>query len=416
MYALADCNNFFVSCERVFRPELNGKPVVVLSNNDACIIARSNEVKKLGIPMGEPVFKVRELLKQHRITACSSNYVLYGDMSRRIMSTLQRFSPEIEIYSIDEAFLNLSSVAPHYLTEYIREIARYTTRATGIPVSIGVASTKTLAKAANHYAKHHPETRNVWIIQDESSRIRLLRNTEISEVWGIGRRLTRFLNQKNIFSAYDLSQQSALWVRRHLTVTGLRTWEELHGHSCINLEDDHAAKKQICTSRCFGEYLSAYEPISEAVATFATRCAEKLRAQNSCAVTLMVYLQTESPYRFINQLVELPTPTQSNPELVTQALLALRKIHNPLLRYRKAGVIITEITPRQGIQGNLFHPADTIRQHRLMKAIDTINHIHGRDAVRLAAQGYQSSWQMKRTLLSPRYSTNLNEIITINAK
>lgn len=416
MYALADCNNFFVSCERVFRPQLNGKPVVVLSNNDACIIARSNEVKKIGIPMGEPIFKIRHLLKRHHIELCSSNYVLYGDMSRRIMTTLQRFSPEIEIYSIDEAFLHLPSLSRPYLAEYAEEIARYTTRATGIPISIGVAPTKTLAKAANHYAKRHPETRNIWIIADEASRLHLLRKTEISEVWGIGHRLTRLLNQKNIFSAYDFTLQSAQWVRHHLTVTGLRTWEELHGHSCIDLEEDDTKKKQICTSRCFGEYLSDYLPISEAVATFATRCAEKLRSQNSCAVTLMVYLQTESPYRFTNQIAELPTPTQSTPELVTQALLALRQIHNPTLRYRKAGVIITEITPSQGIQGNLFIPTDFLRHQRLMQTIDTINHTHGQDTIRLAAQGYRSPWQMKRSHLSARYSTNLNEIITINVK
>lgn len=417
MFALVDCNNFFVSCERVFRPGLNGRPVVVLSNNDACVVARSNEAKALGIPMGIPVFQIRPLIRRHRIVCCSSNYTLYGDMSRRIMALLNFYTPALEIYSIDEAFLDLSTIPASQLADYGREIARYIRKATGIPVSVGIASTKTLAKAANHYAKKHPETQGVFYIDSDIRRTRLLQQTEIGDIWGIGRRLKNKLNKCNIFTAHAFTLMSREWVRKNMTVTGERTWEELRGHACI-ITDSHEAKKQICTSRSFGHLITEYTLLSEAVSYFASRCAEKLRQQHTCATALLVFLQTslyreDLPAYVASHTTSLPVATNSTIELTHYALLTLREIFKTGYSYLKAGVIVTGIVPENMIQSNLFDRIDRCKHKQLMETLDSISLKYGKDTVRLASQGYDTQWHMQRNLLSPCYSTNLKDAITI---
>lgn len=412
MYALVDCNNFFVSCERVFRPGLNGRPVVVLSNNDACVVARSNEAKALGIPMGIPVFQIRPLIRRHRIVCCSSNYTLYGDMSRRIMALLNFYTPDLEIYSIDEAFLDLSEVPGNQLADYGREITRYIQKATGIPVSVGIASTKTLAKIANHYAKKHPETQGVYHIHSQAQQTHLLQQTEIGEVWGIGQRLKNKLNQYHIYTAHALTCMSREWVRKYMTVTGERTWEELQGYPCI-ITDQPETKKQICTSRSFGQLLTDYLPLSEAISYFTSRCAEKLREQHTCATAVLVFLQTNQPTYVTSHTISLPVATNSTIELTHYALLTLRKIFKTGYRYLKAGVIVTGIIPEYPRQANLFDQVDRSKQQRLMTTLDTISLKYGKDTVRLASQGYNTQWHMQRNHLSPCYSTSLKDAIVI---
>lgn len=417
MFALVDCNNFFVSCERVFRPGLNGRPVVVLSNNDACVVARSNEAKALGIQMGIPVFKVRSLLRQHGVVCCSSNYTLYGDMSKRVMNILSRFAHDLEIYSIDEAFLNLEALPAGQLLPYARNLRRYILQATGIPVSIGIAPTRTLAKTANHFAKKHPEIGGVYYMDSDTERIRLLQQTEISDIWGIGRRLTGLLQKYNICTAYAFTQMNREWVRKKMTVTGERTWEELRGIPCIG-NNTHETKKQICTSRSFGQLLTDFTPLAEAVSYFTACCAEKLREQHSCASALMVFLQTslyreDQPAYVNSKMICLPVATNSTIELTRYALATLRDIYRQGFSYLKAGVIISGILPETAVQATLFDPTDRPKHKRLMETLDHINDRYGKDKVRLASQGYESEWHMQRNHLSPCYTTKLSDIITV---
>ncbi|MDL2239991.1 Y-family DNA polymerase, partial [Bacteroidales bacterium OttesenSCG-928-L14] len=305
-FALVDCNNFFVSCERVFRPDLNNKPVVVLSNNDACVIARSNEAKALGIKMGEPVYKTSNYLKAKNVILCSSNYELYGDMSIRVMSTLKQFAPDIEVYSIDEAFLNLTGLdKTHNLLEYGKKILEITTRSTGIPVSIGIAPTKTLAKLCGNFSKKNPKTNGVAYWKDNvyyndtfDNCDEVLRNTEIGDVWGIGRKLKQFLNSHDINNVLEFVRLDRSWVRNRMTITGERTWRELNGDACIGLEDHDEAKKQICTSRSFGKTISDIDSLSDAISFFASRSSRKLREQNSLAKSMILFFRVNDKNGF----------------------------------------------------------------------------------------------------------------------
>jgi len=416
MFALCDCNNFYVSCERLFRPDLQNRPVVVLSNNDGCIVARSNEVKALGIKMGEPLFKVQDLVKKHGIVTFSSNYELYADMSNRVMSLLSEHAAESEIYSIDEIFLSWFGMEHYNLKDYATELVTKTERSTGIPICIGIGSTKTLAKLANRFAKKYPAYKRVCLIDTPEKQEKALKLTEVGDIWGIGRKYAEKLNKNGIATAYDFTQMSKNWVRKLMSVVGERIWKELQGESCLPLETIQPDKKQICTSRSFGQPVTEFSDLFSAVASFAEKNAYKLRKQKSFAASLMVFVATNyfnktQPQYYNSKLISLPVPTASTTELVHFSRLALEKIFLPGYFYKKAGVIITEITST-AVQGNLFHDYDAEKHNRLMRAIDTINDNSDRQMITIAAAGTGKA-DMKRNILSPRYSTRIEDIITV---
>ncbi len=420
MYGLLDCNNFYASCERVFNPSLNGKPVVVLSNNDGCVIARSAEAKTLGIPMGEPAYKLKELIETNQVAVFSSNYVLYGDMSHRVMTVIQQFVPEIEIYSIDEAFLMFDGFENINLYELGGKIVQTTTRNTGIPVSLGIAPTKTLAKVASKFAKKYKNYKGVCIIDSDEKREKALKLFEINDVWGIGRQFTKKLQYYGVKTAWDFTQRSKSWVRRELGVVGERTWLELRGTPCIEM-DSSVTKKSICTSRSFGERLTELAPISEAVANFAASCAEKLRKQQSLASVLMVFIHT-NPFasnqpQYSNQLLlQLPVPTNDTTEIIRFALAALKSIYKDGYRYKKAGVIITEIVPERPFQGDLFDVRNRDKYSKIMGVMDSLNESYGKQKVKIAAQGFDRKWKLKNEKLSPCYTTKLSDVLEIKAE
>ena len=416
MFGLVDCNNFYASCERAFQPLYIGKPIVVLSNNDGCVIARSNEAKALGIKMGVPAYQIKELVNTHGVTVFSSNYTLYGDMSGRVMSILAGLAPELEIYSIDEAFINLDGIKE--IQSLGVKVVNQVTKGTGIPVSLGIAPTKTLAKLANKFAKKYPAYNRLCIIDTEEKRIKALQLTEIGDVWGIGHRQAAKLEKLEVKTAYDFTQLSGVWVRKNMTVVGERTWKELRGISCIDMESAPPAKKQICTSRSFGKMLTDIDTIAEAIATHASTCAKKLRKQKSYAISLMVFIHTNNfredlPQYWKNTIVHLPVPTNDTQEIVHYALAGLKNIFMQGYQYKKAGVIITEIT--NCAQLGLFDSIDRDKRDRLMQTVDKINGDYSQH-VKLAIQGTSREWKLKQEQLSQRYTTDINEIITINCK
>lgn len=415
MIALADCNNFYVSCERVFRPDLEGKPVVVFSNNDGCVISRSNEAKLLGIEMGEPAYKREQFFKENNVTCFSSNYALYGDMSQRVMDIMRLEVSEIEVYSIDEAFLNLEDVTDLY--GFAKSVREKLLRSTGIPVSIGVGSTKTLAKIANKEAKHE----GVFIIENEFVQNAILKSTPIQKVWGIGRQYQKLLLKHQIDNAYLFAQMDSAWVKKNMSVNGLRTQKELLGTPCISIEKVSSSKKVIATTRSFGKKLSTIEPIKEAVAFYAVRCAEKLRKQGSAANFLTVFIHTNrfnqyEKFYYNSQTAVLPIASNSNTLLVKAAHKALGAIFLPDLKYQKAGVIVSGIVPDNQLQGNLFCEGDRVRQNKLSEVSDKINQRYGRDTLRLAAQGNGKEWKHKQEKLSKNYTTKLSDIIQVKSK
>ncbi len=423
MFALVDCNNFYCSCERVFNPALRDKPVVVLSNNDGCIIARSNEAKALGIKMGEPFFKIRQTLEEQKVAVFSSNYALYGDMSHRVMSLLSEFTPDITIYSIDEAFLQLP-IAEHDPTfsieEYGKKIVRTVTKGTGIPVTIGIAPTKTLAKIASHFGKQYAGYKNVCLIDTEEKRAKALQLTPIHEVWGIGRRLSPQLAYYGIRTAWDLTQKSEQWVRRNFSVTLARTWKELQGDSCIDIEKlPHS--KSICTSRSFPEKgISELPLLEEAVANFAASCSRKLKQQRTACYGMTIFAYTSRfptsghPYQ-LSQTCSFSVATSDRQEIVSRAVEVLRQ-HWPddiTPFIKKAGVIAWGIIPDTAIQAQLFDPIDRGKQMALSKAIEEINRKNGHNMVRIAVQGYDKRWHLKCERISKRYTTDIDDIIEI---
>ncbi|MBP7679639.1 MAG: Y-family DNA polymerase [Saprospiraceae bacterium] len=419
MFALIDCNNFYASCERVFRPDLNGKPVVVLSNNDGCVIARSNEAKALGIPMGAPAFEYQKLFQQHNVQVFSANFALYGDMSNRVMTILSDYSPEMEIYSIDECFLKLKGFDKYFnLQNYGEEMRYKVTKWTGIPISIGIAPTKALSKLANQIAKKFPqETKGVYIIDTEEKRIKALKWLKIQDVWGIGRQHTKRLNAQNVFTAFDFTQLSDDWVRKNLTVVGLRLKHDLQGIPTLDLEEIQS-KKNIATTRSFETNYTEFEQLNERVSTFASSCAEKLRKQKSCCSSLMVFIHSNGhrkdlPQYSRNIVVKLPFPTNSSIELAAFATQALKRIFKPGFHYKKAGVIVQDFTPEEVTQTTLFESRNE-RHIPLMQAIDKMNLQFGQQKIRLASQDQKRVWKMKQEKLSPRYTTKLSDIITIN--
>lgn len=415
IFALVDCNNFYVSCERVFNPKLEEKPVIVLSNNDGCVVARSDEVKALGVKMGIPVFKCKDLIKKHRIHVYSSNYALYGDMSQRVMDTLAQFTPDLEIYSIDEAFLSLSGFTSLNLTQYGKHIKNTIKKWTGIPVSIGIGPTKTLAKIANHIAKKNPQFEGVFDITEHPQIDVLLDSIEVADVWGIGYQYSQFLNQNGIYTALQLKNAPDKWIKKHLTVVGLRTVDELRGISCIPLEQVAPPKKGIISSRSFGRPVETLPELKEAVATYVSRAAEKLRSQKSVASCVHVFLTTnrfkDEPQYSNYATFWLPIPTAYTPDLIHYAHQNLGKMFKPGYRYKKAGIMLTGILSQQQVQLNLitpsYHPS---REKILMKTIDQINARWGSDTVKYAVAGIQRLWKMRQSKKSPRFTTHWKEI------
>ena len=416
MIGLVDCNNFFASCERVFNPALLGRPIVVLSNNDGCVIARSQEAKQLGIKMGVPFYQIKALIEQESIAVFSSNYTLYGDLSRRVMAILAEQVPAIEVYSIDEAFVDLAGIPQ--LADFGQKLVRSTARSSGIPVCLGVGPTRTLAKLANHFAKKYPGYQRVCLIDSEEKRIKALQKTPVSEVWGIGRRMSQTLNKAGVSTAYELTQKSASWVRRQLTVLGERTWRELQGESCITA-DSPVEKQQICTSRSFGSAVHDYESLREAVSNFSVACAAKLRQQNSLAQGLIVFAytnrhRTDQKQYYPSKVLRLSFPTADSMELVKYACQALKEMYRSGYAYKKAGVILTDICPADSYIPDLFDGRDLSKQQKIAQAIDRINQKNGTNSIKLASQGlHPASWNLKREYLSKCPSTKLSDIIEV---
>ena len=417
LFGLADCNNFYASCERVFHPDLEGKPVVVLSNNDGCVIARSNESKALGLKMGDPFYQVKDLLEREGVAVFSSNYNLYGDMSKRVMSLLSRYTPRLDVYSIDEAFLDFSD--RDNLWEYGKEIVRRVRKGTGIPISLGIAPTKTLAKMASKFAKKYKGYEGVCLIDTDEKREKALRLFDVGDVWGIGHRHTKRLNYYGIHTAWDFTQKSESWVRREMTVVGTRTWKELRGESCINI-DDLPHKKSICTSRSFPDKgLDKLADVEEAVANFAAACARKLRESRiACAaMTVFAYtsrFRTDLPQDDIYANIVFPVATNDSQEIIAAAVGALRRFWKDQgFLYKKAGVIVWNICREREIQGDLFDPVNREKQRKLMEAIDAINLRNGHNTIRVATQGYSRSWHLKNEHISRQYTTNLDQAIRV---
>ncbi|MAP01289.1 MAG: SOS mutagenesis and repair protein UmuC [Flavobacteriales bacterium] len=415
MIALADCNNFYASCERVFQPWLEKVPIVVLSNNDGCVIARSNEAKKLGVPMGAPAFKFEKVFEKQGVYVFSANFALYGDLSNRVMNTIRQEVNCMEVYSIDEVFMDFSDVS--LLKEKALEIKTKVKKWTGIPVSIGVAPTKALAKVANYYAKKYVK-QGVLVLENPSYISRALKKLPIGELWGVGRRYAKFLTQRGVVTAHDLVSLDENWVRKNMTVAGLRLVQELKGISCFDIETTLPRKKNICTSRSFGRKVKSHKELKEAVAAYATTCSQKLRAQGSCASLVNVFLTTnpfsihECQYQ-ASRKIQLSTSTNDSLEIVKAAIKGLSAIYKEGLVYKKAGVIVSDIVPQQQVQLSLFDGVDRVKRKYLMNSIDTINTRIGRDKVRLAVQGFDRKWRLKQEHLSPCYTTRFSDFLTV---
>ncbi|OQW65481.1 MAG: SOS mutagenesis and repair protein UmuC [Nitrospira sp. ST-bin5] len=409
IFALVDCNNFYASCERVFNPRLEGKPIVVLSNNDGCVVARSNEAKALGIAMGVPEFQIRPLLRAHQVQVFSSNYTLYGDMSQRVMETLEQFCPDLEIYSIDEAFLSLSGFTSRNFTEYGRTIRTTVKRWTGLPVSVGIAETKTLAKIANRVAKRTPDTNGVFDLLACSDRNALGR-VPVEDVWGIGRNLTRLLNQHGIMTALQLREVDDPWIRKHLGIVGLRLVMELRGVSCLDLEECPAPKQSLTCSRAFGQLISTLPNMEEAISSYTSRVAEKLRRERLAATVLTVCLTTnefkEGPHYSNALTLKLPVATDSTSDLIRSALKGIRAIYRDGYHYKKAGVILTGLVAASQAQADLFDYQDRRKSKRLMSALDAINGRWGADTLHYASSGIRKAWKTQFQHRSPAYTTD----------
>ena len=419
VFALVDCNNFYASCERVFNPKLTGQPIVVLSNNDGCVVARSNEAKALGIAMGVPEFQIRPLLRAHRVQVFSSNYTLYGDLSQRVMETLEQFSPNVEISSIDEAFLSVSGFTSRNLTEYGRIVRTTVKRWTGIPVSVGIAETKTLAKIANRVAKRTPDTDGVFDLLACSDRDTLLGTVAVADVWGIGPSYARLLTQHGITTALELRQADEHWVRTHMGMVGVRLVAELRGRSCLELEACPSPKQGITCSRSFGRSVSTLAEMEEAVSSYVSRAAEKLRGEGLAATVLTVFVMTnaftnEPQYR--NSVTcSLPVGTDTTSELIRAALRGLRTIYRDGYRYKKAGVMFTALVPASQVQPNLFDQQNRPRSKRLMTALDAINDRWGAGTLQYASSGLTKAWKTQCHRRSPAYTTNWDELPVVNA-
>ena len=451
MIGLADCNNFYCSCERVFRPDLIGKPVVVLSNNDGCVIARSEEAKALGYKMGDPFYQVKGKLEAEGVAIFSSNYTLYGSLSNRVMSMLSHYSPHIDQYSIDESFFEVDqSMAERFFQENQKEngtflnedsllhqygarISADVLRAVGIPISIGIAETKTLAKIGSKFAKKYKGYQGCCLIDTDERRHKALSLFPIKDVWGIGRQISRKLDYMGIRTAAQFADKKESWVRSHFNITTVRTWKELNGESCISIEE-LPQKKSICTSRSFSdEGICDKNVIEEAVANFAVRCTEKLRLQGSVCQGITVFAWTSRfnehvPEYTIHDSLTLPIATNAQDEIVGAALSILRaKYPKPMadcrsdrpglsFRFKKAGVILWQISPAHPRQQDLFDPIDRSKQKKLMEAIDVINRKNGYGTIRQAIQGTDCRFDLKREYMSKQFTTNIHDILKVKTQ
>ena len=420
MFALVDCNNFYASCERVFNPSLRGKPVAVLSNNDGCVIARSDEAKALGLPMGAPAFKYKSFFKINKVEVFSSNYPLYGDMSSRVMTILQQFTPDVEVYSIDEAFLHFHGFDNYDFDFYGDTIRKRILKWTGIPTCVGIAPTKSLAKVANKIARKFPkETGGVYVIDNEAKRLKALKWTPIEKVWGIGYALHKRLVEKQCKTAFDFIQLPDLWVRQSFSITEWKLKKDLEGISKIKMEQVKT-KRAIATTRSFETSLTELTDLKERISTFASSCAEKLRRQNSSCHVLVVFLSSDrfkiqSPQYRVSRMVSIPFPTNSSLVITSRAVKAITSIYKKGIYYKKAGVVLTGIVPTYNRQMQLFDHQD-IRHQPLMSAMDHINKKYAAPKLKLANQDLTRTWKMRQAHLSPQYTTNLNDIITVKCQ
>lgn len=417
--ALVDCNNFYASCERVFNPKLERQPVVVLSNNDGCVVARSNEAKALGIGMGVPEFQIRPLLDAHDVQVFSSNYALYGDMSQRVMACLEQFCPDLERYSIDEAFLGFSGFASRNLTDYGRVIRATVKRWTGIPVSVGIAETKVLAKIATRIAKRTPDAGSVVDLRACPDRDALLSRIAVEDVWGIGPNYARFLTQHGITTALQLRQADDQFIRTHMGVVGLRLVMELRGMSCLDVEQCPVPKQGITCSRAFGTMVGTLAEMEEAGSSYTTRAAEKLRAEHLAATVLTVFLHT-NPFQdtpqYYNALTrKLPVATDSTPELIRSAIEGIRTIYRKGFLYKKVGIMLTGLVPASQVQTDLFDQHDRARSKKLMTALDSINNRFGSGTLHYASNGITKAWRTQFRHRSPAYTTSWDDLPIVKA-
>ncbi len=415
--ALIDCNSFYVSCERLFKPKLLNKPVVVLSNNDGCVISRSNEAKALGIKMGEPFFKVKDLVSKHKVFVFSSNYALYGDLSRRVMKILKTFSPNVEIYSIDEAFLDLSFVEENKTEELAKEIRNRILKWTGIPTSVGVSNTKTLSKVANHIAKKN----NTGVMYlDPKYSDEYLKKFEIQDIWGVGRQLTKFFIKNNILTAFDLKNVSNTWIKKSTNVLSAKTVMELRGVPCIDLLPHSEKRKSCCVSRSFGKKVSNLEELKEAITAHSLNATEKIRTDEQITRSITVFIRTspfnkDKRYYSNSHTIELPIDTNNSLEIVKYALEALDKIYKPGYLYQKAGIILSKLKDADKFERNLLTPIIEKDLKKLMNAIDLTNTKYGRYSISLAQAGINKSWKMRRQHSSKIDTASFYDLPTIRA-
>ena len=412
--ALIDCNNFYASCERIFNPRLIGKPIVVLSNNDGCIITRSAEAKELGIKMGEPYFKAKKIIDKNNVKVFSSNYSLYGDISQRVMETLARFASDVEIYSIDEAFLGLNGFENYELSKYCQYIRRTIKQWVGIPVSIGVSTTKTLSKIANNLAKKNKEYDGVCILKSWFDINEALKLTSIEDVWGIGRRLSVFLKKYKINTAYDFTQLDKGWIRKNMGVVGEKTFLELCGVSCIELELIPSDKKSCCVSRSFSKPVEKIDDLEESISSYGTRVAEKIREEGLVAESMSIFVLTNyfnrKEKQYSNSIkLQLPYPTNNSIKIVKRALEGIKKIYRQGYRYKKAGVILYGLTKAKQTRGLLDYDRES--SDSIMNTLDRINERYGSSTIRLASEGIDKSWSMRRESVSPCYTTRFDDLV-----
>jgi len=422
MKAIVDCNSFYCSCERVFRPDLKNRPVVVLSNNDGCIISRSDEAKVLGVEMAGPYFKAKPLIEKHNVATFSSNYNLYGDMSRRVMDTLKMMVRErnVEVYSVDECFLDVSMIEEKQLDNYALQMREIVEQWTGVSVSVGIAPTKTLAKIANHLAKKNKAaTRCVATVVGDDDIRKVLKTTSVSGIWGIGRAYADKLINWGITTAWDLCNMPEEWIYKHMGgVVGTRLIRELKGSPCIDMKDELKVKKMIATTRMFGKNVTELNDIKEAVATYTARAGEKLRRQRCAASVLSVFIvaKEESHMADFNRGATLsthtvlPSATSITNELITLAMRMAEQIFKPGCEYKKAGVMLSGIVPDTSIQSNLFKPLTENSKRFLMEALDNINFSMRDDVVKFASSGLSRDWKMRKEFRSPRYTSRWNEL------
>lgn len=418
MIGIIDCNNFYASCERVFNPALRDVPVIIYSNNDGAVIARSEEAKALGIGMAVPMFEIKRLMKEHDIRGFSSNYTLYGDMSRRIKAIIRSFFEYVEDYSIDESFVLCNGLEYRNQFNYIKDARDKISQWSGVPVSFGVAETKTLAKLANRIAKKQYRSIGVYIIDSEEKRIAALKATELNDIWGVGSRITKRLNAKGIFTAYDLSLVNSDWAKANFSVVLQRTIYELQGTRCIPLELQPADKQNIASQKSFGKFQTELEPIAEALANYTARIAEKLRRQKCVAGGIEIWLGTNNfsktdPQYFPTIHTVCDAPTDYTPYLIKRAISGLEKIYRKGYLYKRVGVMLTDIRDASDGTLNLFCANGRDKEIKVIRQVDRINRLNGRDTVRSAQQGFSADWRMKQENLSRFYTTRLSDIIEI---